>query len=143
MMNQHSFSIDSFPSTEDGVACCRVCHCPMFYLESINIGSRGEVFSGGRICRNQRDCQWLCNDKTDNTILTVEYCSRECAKKKGLEDDYDYYQKIQDPLVPDIDGCGGGMPFKNTLSIFCGPFCKGDCVQKEYDFRNRYDFDDY
>ena len=65
MINQHRFSADSFPSTEDGVACCRVCHCPMFYLESINIGSRGEVFSGGRICRNQRDCQWLCNDKTD------------------------------------------------------------------------------
>ena len=142
-MNQNSFSVDSFPSTEDGIACCKVCYCPMFYLESINIGSRGEVFSGGRICRNQRDCQWLCNDKKDNTILTVQYCSRECAKKKGLENEYDYYQKNQDPLVPDIDGCGGGMQFKNTLSIFCGPLCKGDCVQKEYDFRNRYDFDDY
>lgn len=143
MMNQDSFSTESYPSTEDGITRCTVCNVPIFYLESINIGSRGEIFSGGRVCRNQRDCHWLCNNKKDNTILTVQYCSRECAKKKGLEKEYDNYQPNQNPLVPDIDGCGGGMKFENTLSIFCGLICNGNCVQKEYDFRNSYDFEDY
>ena len=44
MMTQESFSTESYPSTEDGITRCTVCKVPIFYLESINIGSRGEVF---------------------------------------------------------------------------------------------------
>lgn len=133
----------SYVSSEDGVLCCEACWAPIYHLEMTKIGSRGSVFSGGVVCKNQKQHHWLCNDDDDNTIVTVEYCSRKCAKKKGLEKEYNHYQPWQDPRVPDIDGCGGGMKFRNTRPRFCGPTCKGDCVRKEFDARITIDSDDY
>ena len=141
--HRRRFIKSSSPSTEDGVLCCTVCWSSMYYLEMKSIGSRGETFTGGVVCKNQRHCHWLCSDDEDNTLVTVEYCSRDCAKKLGVENEYDHFQPVQDPRVPDIDGCGGGMRFRNTLSKFCGPTCKGDCVRKEYDARITIDSDDY
>ena len=91
MIADGDFSDHSSPSTEDGAICCTVCWSSMYYLEMKSIGSRGQVFSGGVVCKNQKQHHWLCSDPDDNTIVTVEYCSRKCAKKKGLEKEYDKY----------------------------------------------------